>query len=405
MQNTTKNPTPARRKALFLRHTAAMRLLSVGTALLLAFSAPAIGASAATTPSAVSGERAASQGVPLDAAHFPDDAFRSLIQQRFDLDADGVLSPAESDPVTRLDLRNKGIRSLEGIGAFPSLTSLNCIGNELTTLPLEQLTGMTNLLCNENQLTSLDLSQVPSLAVLHCHDNRLGTLDVSGLPELIELACGDNPFTSLDLSHNPKLAYLLYMGGPLETLTLRQNDALVHLWCCYSLVSTLDLSQTPNLEQLGVQRSDITFLDLSATPALTDLLASDNQLLAIRAGVTTPTADLAGQRPVTVQLAEGETTFDLDRLGLPIDPDCISELTGAQRSGSLLSGLADGTTVTYRYTDGAPLATPAPTGDSSSQLQKTEQGARGWPWWLLVVLLAVLLLFAAVKKHREKTQL
>ena len=39
--------------------------------------------------------------------------------------------------------------------------------------------------------------------------------------------------------------------------------------------------------------------------------------------------------------------------GLPIDPDCISELTGAQRSGSLLSGLADGTTVTYRYTDGA----------------------------------------------------
>ena len=364
MQNLTRNCPPSGRRPkqgpLFLRHTAAMRLLSIGAALLLAFSALAIAGSAASEPRqnptvsrSLTGKDTTAQGVPLDADHFPDDAFRSFLGQRFDLDDDGVLSKEERESVTRLDIRNKGIYSLEGIGAFPSLTSLNCIGNELTALPLEQLTGLTSLLCNENQLTSLDLFLVPSLTLLHCHDNQLAALDVSGLPELTELACGDNPFTSLDLSYNKKLSYFLYMGGPLKTLTLRENDALAHLWCCYSLVTALDLSQTPNLEQLGIQRSDITFLDLSATPDLTDLLASDNQLLAIRAGQSTPTADFAGQRPVTVQLAEGETTFNLDRLGVPIAPDCISDLTGAELSGNLLSGLADGTTVTYRYTDGA----------------------------------------------------
>ena len=39
--------------------------------------------------------------------------------------------------MTRLDVRNKGIRSLEGISCFSNLTYLNCIGNALSELPLE----------------------------------------------------------------------------------------------------------------------------------------------------------------------------------------------------------------------------------------------------------------------------
>lgn len=293
----------------------------------------------------------ADAGVPLDSAHFPDAAFLGSIR-KLDTDGDGVLSPAECDAVTSLDVRSKGIASLEGIGCFTRLTYLNCIGNELTSLPLEQLPGLTRLLCNENQLTTLDLAQVPGLQLLHCHDNRLTALDVSPLTQLQELACGHNLFTSLDLSGNKSLAYFLYLGGPLQTLTLSGNDGLLHLWCSYSLVSQLDLAQAPNLEQLGIERSDFSYLDLSANAKLTDVLAGNNLLLAVRMGDASPAITLAGQRPVTVQLAEGQTTYDLNDLGVPLALDCISDVTGAQLTGSVLSGLQDGSVVTYRYTDG-----------------------------------------------------
>lgn len=291
-------------------------------------------------------------GVPLDSAHFPDGAFLNSIRM-LDTDGDGVLSPAECDGVTSLNVRNQDITSLEGIGCFSHLTYLNCIGNALTSLPLEQLPALTSLLCNENQLTSLDLARVPALKLLHCHDNRLASLDVSPLAQLQELACGDNLFVTLDVSRNKALTYLLYLGGPLQTLTLSGNDALLHLWCSYSLVSRLDLAQAPNLELLGIDRSDLTYLDLGGNEKITSVMASDNLLLAVHTGAGTPAMTLTGQRPVAVQLAAGQTTYDLTNLGVPLSLDCISDVTGARLTGSVLSGLQDGSVVTYRYTDGA----------------------------------------------------
>ncbi len=314
-----------------------------------AASAPADSAAAAPAETPAP---AAEGAVALDETNFPDPAFLDCVRA-FDTDGDGALSESERASVTSLDVRAKGIRSLEGVGFFPALTRLNCIGNALTELPLDQTPDLTNLLCNENQLTELDLSQVPRLEVLHCHDNRIAALDPSAAPLLRELACGDNPFETLDVSRNGALQYLIYMGGPLKTLTLGDNEALLDLWCTYTLVTELDLSHAPNLELLGIERSDLVFLDLSGNPLLTDLMAGDNQLLGIRAGQAAPTAVLDGQRPVEVQLAEGQTTFDLGQLGLPIDPARITDVTGAQLEGSLLTGLADGSLVTYRYTDGS----------------------------------------------------
>lgn len=301
-----------------------------------------------TLPAAPAAE-ARSDEIPLDESQFPDPVFLAVVRG-YDTDGSGGLSPAECAAVTRMDIRGKGIQSLEGIRHFPQLTYLNCIGNQLTQLPLEGLSRLTSLLCNENKITSLDLSQVPELTVLHCHNSRLAALDVSPLPHLYELACGDNPFSTLDLSRNRELTYLLYVGGPLKTLTLSHNDALIDLWCTYSLVSELDLSQTPNLELLGVDRSDLTYLDLSHTPKLTSVMADDNMLLSLEPGSGSPEITLGSQRPVDVELAVGETTFDLTTLDVPLDLSCISDVSGAQLSGSVLTGLQDGSAVSYRYT-------------------------------------------------------
>lgn len=312
----------------------------------------AVPESPATAETAPEVQALASDEIPLDASHFPDPAFLNIVRA-YDTDGSGGLSPAECAAVTRMDIRGKGIRSLEGIGAFSNLTYLNCIGNQLTELPLDLLPNLTSLLCNENQITALDLSQVPQLTLLHCHDNNLAALDVSPLTHLQELACGDNPFTTLDLSHNAELAYLLYMGGPLQTLTLSHNDALLDLWCTYSLVTELDLSQAPNLELLGADRSDLTYLDISQNPKLTTVMADDNMLLALNTGGLTPTITLGTQRGVDINLPLGETTYDLAGLGVPLDVSCLSELTGAELSGNVLTHLQDGSVVTYRYTQGS----------------------------------------------------
>lgn len=352
------------RRQILLRAAAALTLLLGAAAAALPAAAeeaavsqstvlagPAGNAQAAGPLNADLAASAPEQTVALDETNFPDPAFLDCVRA-FDLDGDGALSESERAAVTKLDVRGKGIRSLDGVGFFPALTQLNCIGNALTELPLDQTPNLTNLLCNENQLTGLDLSQVPRLEALHCHDNRLAALDPSAAPLLRELACGHNLFETLDVSRNGALQYLLYLGGPLKTLTLDNNEALIDLWCSYTLVTQLDLSHAPNLELLGVERSDLTFLDLSANPRLTDVMAGDNQLLALRAGPAAPTAVLDGQRPVEVQLADGQTTFDLAQLGIPIDPAHISGVTGAQLEGSVLTGLSDGSLVTYRYTDG-----------------------------------------------------
>ena len=54
----------------------------------------------------------AAGGVAINAANFPDPVFRAYVQT-LDTDGDGELSQAERDAVTRIDLRNKGLTSLQ----------------------------------------------------------------------------------------------------------------------------------------------------------------------------------------------------------------------------------------------------------------------------------------------------
>ena len=54
-------------------------------------------------------------GIALDAAAFPDPAFLAYVHI-YDTDGNGFLSEAECAAVTKMDILNKDIHSLEGIG-------------------------------------------------------------------------------------------------------------------------------------------------------------------------------------------------------------------------------------------------------------------------------------------------
>ena len=92
---------------------------------------------------------------------------------------------------TFLDLQNKNITSLAGIEYFTYLETLNCMGNQLTTLDVTKLTKLTGLICAGNQLTALDVTGLTSLMILVCNDNQLTALDVTGLTSLTDLYCGN----------------------------------------------------------------------------------------------------------------------------------------------------------------------------------------------------------------------
>ena len=123
-----------------------------------------------------------------------------------------------------LPLQNKNITSLAGIEYFTDLETLDCKGNQLTTLDVTKLTKLMFLVCNDNQLTALDVTGLTSLTDLECSDNQLVSLDVSTLEKLEILWCHGNKMTALDITHN---AYL----GDLKCGNQQDNQQLtLTLW-------------------------------------------------------------------------------------------------------------------------------------------------------------------------------
>ncbi len=132
---------------------------------------------------------------------------------------------------TFLDLQNKNITSLAGIEYFTNLETLNCMGNQLTTLDVTKLTNLTGLICSGNQLTTLDVTGLTSLTDLECSDNQLVSLDVSTLEELGILWCHGNKMTALDITHNADL-WDLTCGNQQDNqqLTLTLWDTQEEFW-------------------------------------------------------------------------------------------------------------------------------------------------------------------------------
>lgn len=102
---------------------------------------------------------------------FPDEKFLSYVMNNFDTNQDNELSEEEIAAVTKIDVNNLGITSLEGLELFTNLEELNCRNNLLTTINLSTLLKLSILDCSFNQLTYLDLSNNTALTNLTCLGN------------------------------------------------------------------------------------------------------------------------------------------------------------------------------------------------------------------------------------------
>lgn len=107
----------------------------------------------------------------IDEAHFPDAAFRAYVTEFHDRNRNGILEPNETENVIQMDVKDRGISSLQGIEHFEQLTWLNCARNQLTGMDLSRNTALKRLSCSFNQLTDLKVSACIALESLDCSNN------------------------------------------------------------------------------------------------------------------------------------------------------------------------------------------------------------------------------------------
>lgn len=238
-------------------------------------------------------DQGGARDVAVDQEHFPDPAFRAWLLQPENLDgagADGQLTEEELQAVTAINVSNQGIASLQGIGYFDRLESLNCRGNQLTALDLSangelktlnaaanRLTELTlrlprlqGLQLAENQLTRVDITGCPSLVSLNVEMNKLEQLDLSGNPELVQLYCRNNLLTGLDLSHNTKLVFIETFSNRITQIDVSMLSELRFLHIDHNRLTTLDMSHNPKLEDSGFvgRNNDLRTLVLPNVPGL-----------------------------------------------------------------------------------------------------------------------------------------
>lgn len=158
------------------------------------------------------------------------------------------------------------------------LNYLDCSQNDIDSINVTQNSLLTMLYCSGNLLNTVDVSQNPALYTLDCSYNLLSDLNVSQNSQLKELKCQFSTLPTLDVTQNPALIKLFCFGNPINTLDVSQNLLLAELNCMTCQLTSLYVGNNALLETLYCQDNYITSLDLSSNSSLYTLIASDNDL-------------------------------------------------------------------------------------------------------------------------------
>ncbi len=242
----------------------------------------------------------------------PDSGFeQTLINQGIDSQGvlDGQVLTSDIDAITELDLFNYAgdgivIFDLTGIEDFTALEVLNCAGQSLSQLHLNNNFALRELNCSMNtSLSDIDISQNVNLESLDCSltgdfagginidfsnninlkyltavNASLNGIDLSNNINLKELYLYndiyddfgyENDIVTLDLSNNTQLEILECSNTNLQTIVLPNTNTLTHVSLFMQNLSTIDLSQNPELE----------YLDLSLNYNLSTLDVTNNHNL------------------------------------------------------------------------------------------------------------------------------
>lgn len=296
----------------------------------------------------------AQEEITIDQSHFPDETFRNYIQDVIDQNHDGLLSNVEIQNVTEITVRQKNLKSLEGIQYFTALQELYCTGNQLTSLDISQNKELRILFCDENKLQTLDVSQNLKLTLLDCFNNQLTMLDIRQNAALEDLNCGGNPLSSIDTSQNPNLKNFIFLYGTISQFDFSNNPELSQLWISGAPVKTLDLLQNHKLTQVIVTNAELETMRLENMPYLdgANVNFSGNRLISLHADIAHASSiSLEKQRAYVVRIARNQTTYDLRNLDANINVDAIQSNGTVKIENGVLQDIKVNEEVSYLYTE------------------------------------------------------
>ena len=192
-----------------------------------------------------------------------------------------TLSVNGCSALTTLDCHSNQLTSL---GTLPSsLQSLNCASNKFSGT--FTLTGRSNL-------KTLNISSNPSLTTLNCNNNALTSLTTDGCSSLITLDCSNNQLTSpgaipsslqnINCSNNRLSGTSsLTDHSNLKTLNISSNPSLTALYCQNNSLTSLNVQNCSAMTALQCHNNQLTSLNLTGCSALTSLSCHDNQLTSL----------------------------------------------------------------------------------------------------------------------------
>jgi hypothetical protein len=256
--------------------------------------------------------------------NIPDIYFKTALLEHnpvIDTNGDGEIQVSEAESFTAdMNLVDKNITDLTGIGSFINLSLLECGNNNLESIDVSMLTALEYLDCRNNELTamhlpdsigylwcygnnltSIDVSNKTNLYELNCMDNNLTEVNITGCTGLRALMCDSNPnltdidlssccmhlnllaltqcnFTSIDVSSLPYLVELYLGANQLTEIDISNNPYLHNLGLSYNNLTELDISNNPYLELFWCKHNQIASLDLSIHEELWNFWCSDNRL-------------------------------------------------------------------------------------------------------------------------------
>jgi Leucine-rich repeat (LRR) protein len=233
-----------------------------------------------------------------------DNAFLlALLENGVDENGDQLITHLEAERTISLDLRSKGISSIEGIDAFINLDTLRCDSNHITELNLlnnvalryvscennlvDELVVPNNTMINylsfsKNNMTYFNAIFLRDMETLLCADNVLNNLYVSNCNKLKKLDCSGNNLTELNVSNAIRLEELNFSHNNLETIDLNNNADLLVLNCSANQLNYLEIAENQNLHLLNIANNQLCDIELSNNFELESLIADQNNFYTLR---------------------------------------------------------------------------------------------------------------------------
>ena len=173
---------------------------------------------------------------------------------------------------------NAQLKSILGLDNCVALTYIDCEDCAITTLTgLQNANNITWIAARNNMLTSFSITE----------KSKLKTLKVSGNPSLTSLYCYMNALTTLQVEGCTSLGILSSYENPeLATITgLADCTKLTKLFVKSCAFSSLDLSGKNKLTTLDCGSNNLTSLNLTGCSALTDMMCDNNSDLSAITGL------------------------------------------------------------------------------------------------------------------------